>query len=219
MHFAWVSYIQRQVLDSGHSSSILECYSLARMAWALSWYHCEVEWLLLFHQPLEFLWPCLPDSSWCPPESAHACWGSRFSSSGCGCFHGRKHRKRIGRAIPNSCRTCQCAGSANCLLGLDGFWSKAYAWFTMPPRPPTDWMLFLPRIIFCLGERKIFFCITASLSRSFPQILSRYLFTLQIKKDLALGRLPCSDNCTALMVSHILQCKYPNSTSWPIHQG
>ncbi|XP_015992299.2 FERM domain-containing protein 7 [Rousettus aegyptiacus] len=35
--------------------------------------------------------------------------------------------------------------------------------------------------------------------------LTRYLFTLQIKTDLALGRLPCSDNCTALMVSHILQ--------------
>ncbi|KAM9041116.1 LOW QUALITY PROTEIN: FERM domain-containing protein 7 [Megaptera novaeangliae] len=35
--------------------------------------------------------------------------------------------------------------------------------------------------------------------------LTRYLFTLQIKKDLALGRLPCSDNCTALMISHILQ--------------
>ncbi|XP_012873565.1 PREDICTED: FERM domain-containing protein 7 isoform X1 [Dipodomys ordii] len=35
--------------------------------------------------------------------------------------------------------------------------------------------------------------------------LTRYLFTLQIKKDLALERLPCSDNCTALMVSHILQ--------------
>ncbi|XP_010612610.1 FERM domain-containing protein 7 [Fukomys damarensis] len=35
--------------------------------------------------------------------------------------------------------------------------------------------------------------------------LTRYLFTLQIKKDLAVGKLPCSDNCTALMVSHILQ--------------
>nr|KAF6492089.1 FERM domain containing 7 [Molossus molossus] len=35
--------------------------------------------------------------------------------------------------------------------------------------------------------------------------LTRYLFSLQIKKDLALGKLPCSDNCTALMVSHILQ--------------
>uniref|UniRef100_A0A4X1WA65 FERM domain-containing protein n=1 Tax=Sus scrofa TaxID=9823 RepID=A0A4X1WA65_PIG len=32
--------------------------------------------------------------------------------------------------------------------------------------------------------------------------LTRYLFTLQIKKDLALGRLPCSDNCTALMESN-----------------
>ncbi|EHA97323.1 FERM domain-containing protein 7 [Heterocephalus glaber] len=32
-----------------------------------------------------------------------------------------------------------------------------------------------------------------------------YLFTLQIKKDLAVGRLPCSDNCAAMMVSHILQ--------------
>ncbi|XP_044538625.1 FERM domain-containing protein 7 [Gracilinanus agilis] len=35
--------------------------------------------------------------------------------------------------------------------------------------------------------------------------LTRYLFALQIKKDLAQGRLPCSDNCTALLVSHILQ--------------
>ncbi|XP_053129924.1 FERM domain-containing protein 7 isoform X2 [Hemicordylus capensis] len=35
--------------------------------------------------------------------------------------------------------------------------------------------------------------------------LTRYLFTLQIKKDLAGGRLPCSDNSSALMVSHLLQ--------------
>ncbi|KAH0630793.1 hypothetical protein JD844_004010 [Phrynosoma platyrhinos] len=35
--------------------------------------------------------------------------------------------------------------------------------------------------------------------------LTRYLFTLQIKKDLASGRLPCSDNSSALMVSHLLQ--------------
>uniref|UniRef100_A0A670KJR3 FERM domain containing 7 n=1 Tax=Podarcis muralis TaxID=64176 RepID=A0A670KJR3_PODMU len=35
--------------------------------------------------------------------------------------------------------------------------------------------------------------------------LTRYLFTLQIKKDLACGRLPCSDNSSALMVSHLLQ--------------
>ncbi|XP_075797319.1 FERM domain-containing protein 7 [Pelodiscus sinensis] len=35
--------------------------------------------------------------------------------------------------------------------------------------------------------------------------LTRYLFTLQIKKDLAVGRLPCSDNSAALLVSHLLQ--------------
>ncbi|NXA45802.1 FRMD7 protein, partial [Nothocercus julius] len=35
--------------------------------------------------------------------------------------------------------------------------------------------------------------------------LTRYLFTLQIKKDLAFGRLPCSDKSAALLVSHLLQ--------------
>ncbi|XP_069723771.1 FERM domain-containing protein 7 isoform X2 [Phaenicophaeus curvirostris] len=35
--------------------------------------------------------------------------------------------------------------------------------------------------------------------------LTRYLFTLQIKKDLALGQLPCSDKSAALLVSHLLQ--------------
>ncbi|OXB79702.1 UNVERIFIED_CONTAM: hypothetical protein H355_011088 [Colinus virginianus] len=35
--------------------------------------------------------------------------------------------------------------------------------------------------------------------------LTRYLFTLQIKKDLALARLPCSDKSAALLVSHLLQ--------------
>ncbi|XP_029463795.1 FERM domain-containing protein 7 [Rhinatrema bivittatum] len=35
--------------------------------------------------------------------------------------------------------------------------------------------------------------------------LTRYLFSLQMKKDLALGRLSCSDNSAALLVSHILQ--------------
>ncbi|XP_078542443.1 FERM domain-containing protein 7 [Lissotriton helveticus] len=35
--------------------------------------------------------------------------------------------------------------------------------------------------------------------------LTRYLFTLQIKKDLAIGRLPCNDNSAALLVSHLLQ--------------
>ncbi|NXV24934.1 FRMD7 protein, partial [Cepphus grylle] len=37
--------------------------------------------------------------------------------------------------------------------------------------------------------------------------LTRYLFTLQIKKDLALGRLPCSDKSAALLISHLLQSK------------
>uniref|UniRef100_K7FBG4 FERM domain containing 7 n=1 Tax=Pelodiscus sinensis TaxID=13735 RepID=K7FBG4_PELSI len=35
--------------------------------------------------------------------------------------------------------------------------------------------------------------------------LTRYLCPLQIKKDLAVGRLPCSDNSAALLVSHLLQ--------------
>ncbi|XP_043347469.1 FERM domain-containing protein 7 isoform X2 [Dermochelys coriacea] len=35
--------------------------------------------------------------------------------------------------------------------------------------------------------------------------LTRYLFTLQIKRDLAVGRLPCSENSAALLVSHLLQ--------------
>ncbi|KAM9126924.1 FERM domain-containing protein 7 isoform 1-T1 [Pangshura tecta] len=35
--------------------------------------------------------------------------------------------------------------------------------------------------------------------------LTRYLFTLQIKRDLAGGRLPCSENSAALLVSHLLQ--------------
>ncbi|MGH0162142.1 UNVERIFIED_CONTAM: hypothetical protein FKN15_042217 [Acipenser sinensis] len=35
--------------------------------------------------------------------------------------------------------------------------------------------------------------------------LTRYLFALQIRQDLANGGLPCNDNSAALMVSHILQ--------------
>ncbi|OCT67689.1 hypothetical protein XELAEV_18038990mg [Xenopus laevis] len=35
--------------------------------------------------------------------------------------------------------------------------------------------------------------------------LTRYLFALQIKKDLASGRLPCNDNSAALMASYVLQ--------------
>lgn len=36
----------------------------------------------------------------------------------------------------------------------------------------------------------------------------RYLFALQIKQDLSNGSLTCHDNSAALLVSHILQCKY-----------
>ncbi|KAG8553333.1 hypothetical protein GDO81_003378 [Engystomops pustulosus] len=37
--------------------------------------------------------------------------------------------------------------------------------------------------------------------------LTRYLFALQIKKDLASGKLPCNDNSGALMTSYILQAE------------
>lgn len=36
----------------------------------------------------------------------------------------------------------------------------------------------------------------------------RYLFALQIKQDLSNGGLTCHDNSAALLVSHILQCKF-----------
>ncbi|XP_065545425.1 FERM domain-containing protein 7 isoform X1 [Lathamus discolor] len=55
--------------------------------------------------------------------------------------------------------------------------------------------------------------------------LTRYLFTLQIKKDLAQGRLPCSDKSAALLVSHLLQCKgrgwcpLPRDRVWLCGQG
>lgn len=38
--------------------------------------------------------------------------------------------------------------------------------------------------------------------------VSRYLFALQIKQDLSCGRLTCNDSSAALMVSHIIQCKF-----------
>ncbi|KAG8448327.1 hypothetical protein GDO86_015423 [Hymenochirus boettgeri] len=40
--------------------------------------------------------------------------------------------------------------------------------------------------------------------------LTRYLFALQMKKDLASGRLSCNDNSGALMVSYILQSELGN---------
>lgn len=36
----------------------------------------------------------------------------------------------------------------------------------------------------------------------------RYLFALQVKQDLSCGRLTCNDTSAALMVSHIIQCKF-----------
>uniref|UniRef100_A0A8C7UAQ4 FERM, ARHGEF and pleckstrin domain-containing protein 1 n=1 Tax=Oncorhynchus mykiss TaxID=8022 RepID=A0A8C7UAQ4_ONCMY len=36
--------------------------------------------------------------------------------------------------------------------------------------------------------------------------LTRYLFALQVKHDLACGRLACNDSSAALLVSHIIQC-------------
>lgn len=38
--------------------------------------------------------------------------------------------------------------------------------------------------------------------------LSRYLFALQVKQDLAQGRLTCNDTSAALLISHIVQCKF-----------
>ncbi|KAM4602229.1 FERM, ARHGEF and pleckstrin domain-containing protein 1-like isoform 2-T2 [Polymixia lowei] len=47
--------------------------------------------------------------------------------------------------------------------------------------------------------------------------LTRYLFALQIKHDLACGRLICNDTSAALMVSHIIQSEvgdYEETQSW-----
>ncbi|KAF3825705.1 hypothetical protein GH733_006532 [Mirounga leonina] len=38
--------------------------------------------------------------------------------------------------------------------------------------------------------------------------LTRYLFALQVKQDLAQGRLTCNDTSAALLISHIVQCKW-----------
>uniref|UniRef100_A0A8C9F3E1 FERM domain-containing protein n=1 Tax=Pavo cristatus TaxID=9049 RepID=A0A8C9F3E1_PAVCR len=40
---------------------------------------------------------------------------------------------------------------------------------------------------------------------------TEYLFALQVKQDLAQGRLTCNDTSTALLISHIVQCKFPPS--------
>lgn len=43
--------------------------------------------------------------------------------------------------------------------------------------------------------------------------VSRYLFALQIKQDVSCGRLTCNDTSAALMVSHIIQCKFLRAVS------
>lgn len=43
--------------------------------------------------------------------------------------------------------------------------------------------------------------------------MSRYLFALQIKQDVSCGRLTCNDTSAALMVSHIIQCKFLRAVS------
>lgn len=45
------------------------------------------------------------------------------------------------------------------------------------------------------------------LSVPLPLCLLRYLFALQVKQDLAQGRLTCNDTSAALLISHIVQCK------------
>ena len=48
----------------------------------------------------------------------------------------------------------------------------------------------------------------------------RYLFALQVKQDLAQGRLACNENSAALLISHIVQCKFfrsPSGSVWGIH--
>lgn len=44
--------------------------------------------------------------------------------------------------------------------------------------------------------------------RNWFVLVCRYLFALQIKQDISSGRLTCNDTSAALMVSHIIQCKY-----------
>lgn len=64
--------------------------------------------------------------------------------------------------------------------------------------------LLVPNLLFCPSGIK------ASLLtlRKWFVFVHRYLFALQIKQDISSGRLTCNDTSAALMVSHIVQCKY-----------
>lgn len=46
---------------------------------------------------------------------------------------------------------------------------------------------------------------------------TRYLFCLQIKRDLAQGLLQCNDNTAALMASYIVQGNYNTVVSFPVN--
>lgn len=64
--------------------------------------------------------------------------------------------------------------------------------------------LLVSNLLFCPSSIK------ASLLtlRKWFVFVHRYLFALQIKQDISSGRLTCNDTSAALMVSHIVQCKY-----------
>lgn len=42
----------------------------------------------------------------------------------------------------------------------------------------------------------------------FSPLSFRYLFSLQMKRDLMEGRLICTENTGALLASHLVQCKF-----------
>lgn len=109
--------------------------------------------------------------------------------------------------ISNGCQSCQSTGSTK-LWSSTGLGLKQSLCVTHhPQKHPTGWGCHLILETFWIWEKGYSFLFLFLSQEISPQLPCRYLFTLQIKKDLALGRLPCSDNCTALMVSHILQCK------------
>lgn len=60
------------------------------------------------------------------------------------------------------------------------------------------------RLLFCHCSVKLPF----GLQENCFVLVCRYLFALQIKQDISSGRLTCNDTSAALMVSHIIQCKY-----------
>uniref|UniRef100_A0A8C2Y774 FERM, ARHGEF and pleckstrin domain-containing protein 2 n=1 Tax=Coturnix japonica TaxID=93934 RepID=A0A8C2Y774_COTJA len=66
------------------------------------------------------------------------------------------------------------------------------------------WVRIIPQLI-CYTKKALFLSSHNLLRLYFLLSLFRYLFALQIKRDLAEERLTCSDNTAALLVSHLLQ--------------